>query len=541
MNILIAGAWPYANGSLHIGHIASLLPGDIISRYYRLKGDQVYYVSGSDCYGTPVSIRSKQEGKSPKEISDSYHKEFTEVFQKLGFSYDRYGKTTDEVHTHFVQNFHRKLYETSHIEERDVPQAFCTHCNIAVADRFVIGTCPHCGAPTRGDQCDACQEVLEPETLLHPICSVCMHPISFRTTKHIYLKITDFEEELQNLVDSHPNWRKNAISFTNRYINEGLRDRAITRNLDWGIDVPKEGYEDKKIYIWAENVLGYLSQSNALCQERGTDFHELWGDNAKHYYIHGKDNIPFHTIILPALLLASGDSYRLPDHIISCEYVTLEGAKISTSKNWAIWGKDLVDFYDPDSIRYFFIANAPEKRDTDFSWREFFNNYNGELLGAYGNFVNRNLAFIQKYYNGIVPFGTINPIIQKEISKLYDLVGQFIETGEIREALEEIFRFIRYGNRYFDQEQPWKTRTEAPLQCADTLFTCVQIIANLGDLLEPFLPFSSKKIRNWFSLNDIWEVQYVPQGYQLPETSILFQRLDTDIIVQELSKLSHLK
>ena len=539
MNILIAGAWPYANGSLHIGHIASLLPGDILARYYRAKGDQVYYVSGSDCYGTPVAIRSKQEGKTPKEISDSYHEEFTSVFQKLGFSYDRYGKTSEDVHIQFVQNYHRKLYEQGYIEEKEVPQAFCSHCHTAVADRYVLGLCPHCDTPTRGDQCDHCHAVLEPENLLEPTCSVCQHPITFKTTKHLFLKLSAFEQELRHLVDSHPNWRKNATAFTNRYINEGLRDRAITRSLDWGIDVPKEGYKDKKIYIWAENVLGYLSQSYALCQAKDIDFHNLWGDGSRHYYVHGKDNIPFHTIILPALLLAHGEGYHLPDDIISCEYVTLEGAKISTSKNWAIWGKDLVDAYDPDSIRYFFAANAPEKRDIDFSWREFYNNHNGELLGAYGNFVNRNLAFIQKYFHGVIPAGVLTFKTQTDIYNLYTIVGEKIEAGEIKDALEEIFAFVRYANRYFDQEQPWKTRIENPQKCKDTLFTCVQIIANLGILLQPFLPFSSAKLIHWLSLREDWNIQYVVGGYQLPETSILFERLDPSIIDAERAKLPH--
>lgn len=536
MNILIAGAWPYANGSLHIGHIASLLPGDILARYYRAKGEQVFYVSGSDCYGTPVSIRSKQEHKSPQEICDSYHKEFTTVFSKLGFSYDRYGQTTDESHIQFVEEFHRKLYQHDHIEEREVPQAFCTHCNTSVADRYVIGTCPGCGAPTRGDQCDACQTVLEPEALLDPCCSTCHHPITFKKTKHLFLKISDFEQQLRNLVDTHPNWRKNAIAFTNRYLSEGLRDRAITRSLDWGIPVPKEGYEDKKIYIWAENVLGYLSQSYALCQERSIDFKELWGKDSRHYYVHGKDNIPFHTIILPSLLLASEEGYHLPDDIISSEYVTLEGAKISTSKNWAVWGKYLVDTYHPDSIRYFFTANAPEKRDIDFSWREFYNNYNGELLGAYGNFVQRNLAFLQKYYDGIIPDGTLDEQALEPIKQLYHTVGTKIEAGEFRDGLEEIFASIRLANRYFDSQQPWKTRIEEEQHCKDTLLTCVQLIANYAVLLQPFLPFSSLQLLSWFNLDDSWSIKQVPIGYHLPETKILFERLDSSIIEQEQSK-----
>lgn len=285
----------------------------------------------------------------------------------MGFRYDRYGKTSEDVHIQFVQNFHKKLYASNLIEERTVSQAFCKHCNTAVADRFVIGICPKCGSPTRGDQCDTCHTILEPEQLLESKCQLCNSAIEFQPTKHLFLRISALENELKALVNTHPNWRKNAISFTSRYIHEGLRVRAITRTLDWGIDVPKEGYEDKKIYIWAENVLGYLSQSYKVCQERGLNFQDFWGDNARHYYIHGKDNIPFHTIILPALLLAHENHYHLPDDIISSEYVTLEKNKISTSKHYAIWVKDLLSRYQADSIRYYFTANAPEKRDTTFS------------------------------------------------------------------------------------------------------------------------------------------------------------------------------
>ena len=257
MDILVASAWPYANGSLHIGHLASLLPADVIARYYRAKGDNVYFVSGSDCHGTPVSIRAKFENKTPREISGFYHKEFCECFEKLGFSYDRYGKTSSDEHISFVQSFHRAMYEREYIYEKEAPQAFCEQCSTALADRFVIGICPNCGERARGDQCDACGEVLDPENLKEPQCSICGNTPVFRMTKHLFLSITKFQSELTAFIDAHSFWRKNAIAFSRRYINEGLHDRAVTRCLDWGIDVPKKGYEDKKIYIWAENVLGY--------------------------------------------------------------------------------------------------------------------------------------------------------------------------------------------------------------------------------------------------------------------------------------------
>ena len=490
-NILIGGAWPYANGSLHIGHIAGLLPGDVLARYHRAVGDNVYFVSGSDCHGTPVAIRAKKEGKTPKEVSNYYHEEFTECFEKLGFSYDVYTKTSSEEHKSFVRAFHRKLYESPYVYEKEVPQAYCEKCDTFLADRFVLGKCPKCGGDTRGDQCDACGTVLEPESLLEPVCAVCGERISFRNSKHLYIAITKLENELKVLVDNHPEWRRNAIAFTNRYIDDGLRDRALTRDLEWGIEVPNEGYENKTIYIWAENVLGYLSASKVAADKRNADFGELWGSDAIHYYVHGKDNIPFHTIILPALLLSNAEDWHLPDRIISSEYLTLEGRKISTSQNYAIWVKELLDNYEADSIRYFFIANGPEKKDADFSWKEYVHSHNGELLGAYGNFVNRSLAFITKYCDGIVPEGDDNLDINRQIEGLYASAGAQIEKGAFKDALDEIFEFVRGANKFFDTEQPWVTRNTDKTACDNTLYQCVQIIANLAVLLSPFIPFSS--------------------------------------------------
>lgn len=537
MQILIGGAWPYANGSLHIGHIAGLLPGDVLARYHRAVGDQVYFVSGSDCHGTPVAIRARQEGKTPQEISDLYHEEFAECFEKLGFSYDVYTKTSSEEHRRFVREFHKKLYAGKYVYEKEVPQAYCESCDTFLADRFVLGKCPKCGGDARGDQCDACGAVLEPENLEDPVCAVCGKPVGFRNSKHLYIAVTKLRDKLQALVAKHPEWRKNAIAFTNRYIEEGLRDRALTRDLEWGIKVPREGYENKTIYIWAENVLGYLSASKVAAEAKGADFYELWGSEAKHYYVHGKDNIPFHTIILPSLLLASGENWHLPDQIVSSEYMTLEGRKISTSQNYAIWARDLLEHYEPDSIRYFFLANGPEKKDADFSWRAYIHSHNGELLGTYGNFVNRCLVFIKKYFDGIVPQGTEHPVLSGQTDELFVSVGRRIENGNFKDALNDIFDFARSANRFFDAEQPWITRTADRAACANTLYQCVQIIAGLAVLLSPFLPFSSEKVCRWLNLNHRWERQTVPAGHPLPEVEILFQRIDKKAIETETEKV----
>ena len=560
--ILIGGAWPYANGSLHIGHVAGLLPGDLLARYHRALGDEVYFVSGSDCHGTPVAIRAKQEGKTPREVSDHYHAEFTECFEKLGFSYDVYTKTSAEEHKDFIRRFHKKLYESPYVYEKESPQAFCEECNTFLADRFVTGLCPKCGTPARGDQCDACGTVLEPENLENPVCAVCGKPIQFRNSKHLYIAISKLEKELKALACGHPEWRKNAIAFTNKYIEEGLRDRALTRDLEWGIPVPKEGYEGKTIYIWAENVLGYLSASEVaarkaqgetsptgaaetisdILQDAGTPEHykTLWdaqNPDSIHYYVHGKDNIPFHTIILPALLIANGEGWRLPDRIISSEYCTLEGRKISTSRNYAIWIRELLDRFDADSIRYYFLSNGPEKRDADFSWENYVNSHNGELLGQYGNLVNRTLAFITKYFDGVVPKGTLSSSIAERISDLYATAAAQIENGDFRDCLGGIFDLVRFANKFFDTEQPWITRTSDPAKCEDTIFQCVQIIANLATLLAPFLPFSSEKVSRWLGADLSWHPQSVPAGLSLPETEILFQRIDKKVIDEEKAKL----
>lgn len=547
--ILIGGAWPYANGSLHIGHIAGLLPGDVLARFHRSCGDQVYFVSGSDCHGTPVAIRAKSEGKTPREISDFYHEEFTDCFQRLGFSYDCYTKTSDKAHIDFVQEFHKKLYESEYVYEKETPQAYCECCKSFLADRFVVGICPSCGQPARGDQCDLCGTVLDPENLKEPICVTCNHSVTFRASTHLYIAISKLENELRELADCGKDWRKNAIAFTNRYIEEGLRDRALTRDLDWGIPVPKEGYANKSIYIWAENVLGYLSAAKQVAQSRGESFEEIFGrecpdaDRAgsikkvKHYYVHGKDNIPFHSIILPALLLANGSGYHLPDQIVSSEYLTLEGRKISTSQNYAIWVKDLLDHYDADSLRYYFLANGPEKKDADFSWTEYVNNHNGELLGAYGNFINRSLAFIQKYFDGIVPEGCLSAEWENRLQTLFDKTGERIEKGNFKDALEGIFEVVRGANKFFDDEEPWKTRTTDDVACRNTLYQCAQIIASLAVLLAPFLPFSSEEVCGWLGITNEWSVKKVEAGYQLPEIGILFERLDKSVIEEERKKL----
>lgn len=526
--ILIGGAWPYANGSLHIGHIAALLPGDVLARYYRAKDKDVYYVSGSDCHGTPITIRARQEGCTPAKISGHYHEEFCQEFRQLGFTYDCYTKTSDEKHVEFVKAFHKTLYKSPYIEERTVRQAYCPNCQKILTDRLVIGICPSCGSKARGDQCDACGAILDADTIQDAACANCGSALEFGETTQLYLLITKLEAQLRQLADTHPHWRRNAIAFTNRYLHEGLRDRAITRDLDWGIEVPKDGYEEKKIYIWAENVLGYLSAAYQVCKERDVPFTELFGKDAdtRHYYVHGKDNIPFHTIILPALLLAEGEGFHLPDDIISSEHMTLDGQKISTSSHHAIWAKELLASYHPDSIRYFFLANGPEKRDTDFSLREFVKQNNSELVGCWGNYVNRTLVFIQKYLDNEIPCKPIRSDIRQKVLSVYEETGRQIEHGAVKDALCTVLELVRYGNRFYDSEEPWNTRISAPDACADAICSCTYMIGNLAVLLHPFLPFSSRQVLDWLGLTEAWQEQTITRGATLPQVSILFERLE---------------
>ena len=540
MNVFIGGAWPYANGSLHIGHIGGLLPGDVLARYFRLKGHHVCYVSGSDCHSTPIQIRANKEGVSPKEIANHYHQEFRECFDKLGFSYDLYNQTNDDYHCNFVQEFFVNLLESGYIYTKTMEQAFCETCNQFLPDRFVIGKCPNCGSAAKGDQCDACGSLLEPSSLKDRRCSLCGGVPNFKPSEHFFLALSKLEQFIKDYISLSSGWRGNAISLSQRYVDEGLRDRAITRDLEWGISVPVNGFEGKKIYVWVEAVLGYLSASKKWAQTTDLDWKSLWSDNSLHYYVHGKDNIPFHTIILPALLKAHGNLH-LPDRILSSEYVTLEGRKISTSQNWAVWIPYLLEHYNPDTIRYFFIANGPEKRDTDFSWREFINSHNGELLGAYGNLVNRSLVFLQKSFDSKVPEGQCDFEIRKSLTELYIIVGNLIEQGNLKDAIEAIFSFIRSANKYFDEEQPWLTIKDNRTKSSETLHTCVQIIANLSILLEPFLPTTSAKIQDMLQIKSLdWNYFEVPSNAKIGLVSILFERIDKKKIEEETEKLKNL-
>ncbi|PSL41789.1 methionyl-tRNA synthetase [Planomicrobium soli] len=539
MGVLIGGAWPYANGSLHLGHIAALLPGDILARYYRLKGEKVLYVSGSDCNGTPISIRASQEGISVKEIADRYHAEFLKNFQDLGFTYDLYTRTDGAFHHQAVQSIFLELQKNGYIYKKETEQMYCEIDKQFLPDRFVEGICPVCGARSRGDQCDNCSTILDALDLLEPECKICGNSPTVKKTEHFYFRLSAFQKELELFVktaDDDKRWRENAIHMSNRYLQEGLVDRAASRDLPNGVSLPVKGYEDKKIYVWIEAVSGYYSASKEWAERHQQDDREFWREDTKAYYVHGKDNIPFHTLIWPAILKGIRVP-GLPTHIISNEYLTLEKKKLSTSKNWAVWVPDILERYDPDTIRYFLCINAPENRDSDFSWREFIYSHNSELLGAYGNFINRSLKFIEKSYGGSIPAAEPDGIIKDKLKVLYDTVGSLIERGRTKQALEEVFNFVRLANKYFDEKEPWNEIKSDPASCEKTLATCVLIIRNLAQLLEPFLPFSSQKVKELLKMDDLKWILVENVAHDLTGVVPLFERYDVKQIEVELEKL----
>ncbi len=540
-DIFIGGAWPYANYYLHVGHLAALLPGDILAKYYRQNGDNVIYVSGSDCHGTPITERAKKEKRKPEEIAGHYHKEFAKTFDALGFEYDKYSATTDSHHKKIVQEYFLRLLNNGYIYEKEEPQDYCEHCQTFLSDREIVGTCPHCGGKSTGDQCEECLATLNSNEVLDKHCKTCGEETTMKNNKHLYFKLPAFEKNLQDLINKNKStWRKNALGEAQKYIDMGLVDRAATRELDWGVEVPVAGYEDKRIYVWIEAVLGYLTVGQEVAEERGIDFAAFMNDNnekLRTYYVHGKDNIPFHTTIYPALLEGLKLSYRLPDYIVSSAYVNLNNEKMSKSKGNLITANELLEIFDRDTLRFYFTFNGPETRDTNCSIEEIIQCHNKFLVGILGNFVNRNLSFIMKKFEGNITEGQIDEKIQELTAKEYKVIGNFIEKGELKNALNSLMEYVSMGNKYYDEQQPWLQVKNNINDFNNTTYTCVYMIANIANLIAPFMPDTSKKIKEILKTNQkCWCEEKIVGDIKLSAVPLLFERIDDKKKVNELTE-----
>lgn len=540
-NILIGISWPFANGDLHLGHIASSLSGDIIARYYRLKGENVILVSGTDCHGTPIEVEALKKNCTQKELADKCHENFKRDFDAIGINFDIYSRTDDEEHKKFVQEQFKKYYEKGYLYSKEEEQLYCKQCNLFLADRYINGICPKCGNLIKGDECEKCGSLLQINQVKEKKCAICGGDAHYKRTKNLYFSLSKFQKDLEYLLEtSTDKWRENAVLFTKRYLEEKVPDRCASRHLNWGISIPISGYEDKKIYGWFENVWGYVSASKKYLQEKGLNYDEYWkrGKQNEIYLIHAKDNIPFHTIIFPSLLLASKDNYKLPDRIISDEYLTIEGEKLSKSKGNYITIRELLDKYSKDSIRYYLAINDPDKRDFNFTYNGFINSINSELLGKWGNFINRTLAFINKSFAGKLAKYSIDEEVSIQLENLFDDVGNSIVNGNTKNGLIKIFDFINYANKYFDANEPWilvKTNQE---ECKRILYNCVNIICNINTVLKPYLVDSTIKVEEYLNIkNDKWEYCEINEVNLIEDIKPLYIRYDKKLINEELEIL----
>jgi methionyl-tRNA synthetase len=551
--IYIGVAWPYADGSISLGNVAgSQLPADIFARYHRLKGNDVLMVSGSDQHGTPITLKAEQEGKNPNEIIEHYQREFLECWQKLGITFDLFTGTSTENHKETSQDIFLKLLEHGYLYRDTVSQMYCPQCQRFLPDRYVEGTCPFCKTPgARGDQCDACSKPLNATELIGPYCRRCKTTPVLKDSEHFFLKLSAFQEKLEKWAeDNKERWRPNVYGFTQRYLKEGLRDRAITRDIEWGVPVPVEGFENKRLYVWFEAVIGYLSASKQWAKEIAGDagkWHDFWDEDkgAKSYYFLGKDNIPFHTIIWPAMLLGYG-GLNIPTDVPANEFLSIEGKKISKSKNWGVWLPDYLSRYDPDPLRYILSINMPETSDTDFSWREFVRRNNDELVATYGNLVNRVLTFTYKNFNGSVPepgaLDDTDKSLLDSAENCLEKVGESISKCNFRQGIMTAMSLAQQANRYLDDKAPWKKIKENREAAGTSLYIAINVISRLKTLLSPYIPFSSQKVYEYLGYDGKiedsgWQFQGVPPGQKLREPKPLFTKLDESIIEEETSRI----
>ena len=523
-NVIIGGAWPYANSSLHLGHLVALLPGDFLARYHRKVGDKVIYVSGTDCHGTPITVRARKEGKSPKKISDHYNEEFTKTFNVMNFSYNLYTQTESEYHKEKVMQLFRKMYDTGYIIEKEEPQTYCPNCHKFLADRELILTCPNCGKETKAEECD-CGYNPTPEDLKKARCQACGSQVIEKLDKNLYIALSKLQPQIEKYYEANKeNWRKNSQNETLKYLKQGLVDRAVTRDLEWGVDIPVKGYENKKMYVWIDAVLGYLTATMQYCEENNLNWEDYWkNQNSLMYMVHGKDNIIFHSIILPALLLALDEKMKLPDKIVSCEYLNINDEKISKSKGNGITVLDLAKEYNVDSIRYYFINNGPEKKDSNFSLDDYKTVHNSDLVNKFGNFVNRTLKF-----KGIdkIEVAETDKEVDEKIEQTYKAVSENIEKLEFKKAVEEIMSLVEFGNKYYDENKPWVLFKEDINRFKYVIYNCANIIANLANLFEPVMPTASKTLAQYLNIEaNTWGKITLNNEINLENIMPLFEKI----------------
>lgn len=543
---LITTALPYANGPVHIGHLAGVyVPADIYVRYLRKKGEDVAFIGGSDEHGVPITIKAQKEGVTPQDIVDRYHKIIKDSFEELGISFDIYSRTSSKTHHELSSAFFKKLYDEGKFIEKTSMQFYDEKAGQFLADRYIVGKCPHCGNERAyGDQCEACGTSLNATDLIDPVSAITGNKPELKETKHWYLPLDQYEGWLKEwILEEHKEWKPNVYGQCKSWLDNGLQPRAVTRDLDWGVPVPIEGAEGKVLYVWFDAPIGYISATKDLTPE----WEKYWKDpETRMIHFIGKDNIVFHCIIFPAMLKADG-SYILPDNVPANEFLNLEGDKISTSRNWAVWLHEyLVEFPGKqDVLRYVLTANAPETKDNDFTWKDFQTRNNSELVAIYGNFINRTLVLTQKYFANRVPergeLTDYDKEVLAEIPQIVERVEKSLETFHFRDALKEAMNLARLGNKYLADTEPWKVIKTDEGRVKTILNICLQISANLSTLMEPFMPFSSQKLREFMNIDVIdWAKMgdgVIPAGHELGEAGLLFEKIEDATIQAQIDKL----
>ncbi len=551
---LVTTALPYANGPVHIGHLAGVyVPADIYVRYKRMKGDEVLFIGGSDEHGVPIAIKAKAEGVSPQEVVDRYHTLIKESFARLGIDFDIYSRTTSETHEKTASAFFTKLYESGKLIEQTSEQYYDPEAKQFLADRYITGTCPHChNERAYGDQCEACGTSLSATDLIDPHSAISGAKPELRETKHWYLPLGDYESFLREwILEGHKEWKPNVYGQCKSWLDLGLQPRAVTRDLDWGIPVPLQGAEGKVLYVWFDAPIGYISNTKELLP----DSWRTWWCDPETRMIHfiGKDNIVFHCIIFPAMLKAEG-SFNLPDNVPANEFLNLEGDKISTSRNWAIWLHEYLDEMPgkEDVLRYVLTANAPETKDNDFTWRDYQARNNNELVAIYGNFVNRALVLTHKYFDGKVPpLGRLTEIDEemlREVAAIPAELDDQLEHFHFREALKTAMQLARIGNKYLADTEPWKVIKSDPDRVATILHLALQLVANLSIAFAPFTPFSTRRLlamlqveEGGFAFSRFGATDLLPEGHQLGTPELLFEKIEDEVIQAQLDKLAAIK